>query len=122
MKRLGAAIAIALVFAAFFYVANLVTLAGAHPGWADHVLLSGILSGTILAVVTTRLSAQKRMISFTALAIMCYLVANNSKARFAASFGEDIAAAQIWYWGWHAICGFFFAAIIAAAYRAIDVH
>ncbi len=119
MIKLGLAILSALILAAVFYLAGGLTLAGAHPSWADQVLVSGVVIGTILAIATTRLPGQLRVIGFSVLAIGSYLVAYSGKARFVASFAEDAFAGQMWYFGWHALCVFMVAGTISATHRQL---
>ncbi|MDP5085248.1 MAG: hypothetical protein NWQ23_07490 [Yoonia sp.] len=117
--QLGVAIICALVIAGVAYFADLPTLAGAHPRWADQVLLSGVIIGTVLAIVTIRLPQKVRAIGFIVLAIISYLVAAYGKSRFAASYAEDTLAGQMWYFGWHAVCTFLVAGVISGTYRQL---
>jgi hypothetical protein len=99
------------------YFAQLPVKLGAHPIWADHVLVIGAIGGTLCAIVTLRIGYAKRILLFSGLATLSAAAAYIGKTRFAASFAEDAFAGQMWYFGWHAICIFVVAATITGAYR-----
>jgi hypothetical protein len=120
--KLGIAILSAVVMAVIAYMFDVPTSAGAHPIWADQVLLSGVVAGTLLAVVTIRLPGKWRMFGFSILAIGSYLVAEAGKARFAASYAEDAVGGQMWYFGWHAVCAFMVAATISTTYNQLQTQ
>ena len=120
--KLGIAILSAIVTAVIVYLFDVPALAGAHPSWADQVLIWGVVIGTVLAAVTTRLPGQLRVIGFSILAIGSYLVAEAGKTRFAASYAEDVVGGQMWYFGWHALCVFIVAAIISATYKQLQTQ
>ena len=119
MIKLGTAILSALILTGIFYLLDVPTKAGAHPLWADQVLVSGVVIGTILAVATTPLPGRLRVIGFSVLAVLSYLVAENGKFRFAESYAEDALAGQLWYFGWHALCIFMVAGVISSSYRQL---
>lgn len=117
--KLGLAIGAAWVAALIFYLVDMPTHAGAHPQWATQVLLSGVVIGTMLAIVTMRVSVSWRMIGFSVVAVISYLIANTGKNRFAASYAEDAFAGQMWYFGWHALCAFMVAGVIAGTHAQL---
>ena len=117
--KLGIAIVSVLLTALVLYLADVPTRAGAHPRWADQVLLSGVIIGTVLALISQWIPAQMRLVGFSILAGLSYLVAWSGKERFAASYAEDVLAGQMWYFGWHALCIFMVAAAIAGTYKQL---
>ncbi len=108
--RLALAILLGLVVAATAYYFKLPLKLGAHPFWADQVLVWGTPIGIVLALATMRLHAIGRVIGFVVLTGIAYAIANTGKTRFAASYAEDSFAGQMWFFGWHAT----FACVIAA--------
>lgn len=120
--KLGISALSALVVVAICYVLDVPTLAGADPLWADQVLLSGSVVGTILAILTLPLPGRMQLIGFSVLAIGAYLVAEYGRSKFAASYAEDTLAGQMWYFGWHALCIFVVAAVISNTYRQLGAR
>ncbi|MBV1927285.1 MAG: hypothetical protein KUG62_09005 [Rhodobacteraceae bacterium] len=107
------------IFGALLAYALGLTLAlGAHPWWADSIILIGLGLGLLLSVVLwgLRLSKPVRLTILTALSLAAYATAYVGKTRFAASYAEDALAGQMWYFGWIATCTFVLALLAAAAW------
>jgi hypothetical protein len=106
-------IGIAAAGAAYFFKVPLKL--GAHPFWADQVILWGAPIGVILGLIAVRLSFRASIIGFVALTGIAYLTAHTGKSRFAASYAEDAFGGQMWFFGWHGVFVFAVAAIVVAA-------
>ena len=83
---------------------NLTQSLGAHPWWAQTVILIGLPLGLILAVLLSRWTASWRIAMVVLGTGAAFAAATLGKARFAASYAEDALAGQIWYFGWIATC------------------
>ncbi len=98
---------LATVFcAALAYATNLPHLLGAHPWWSQSVILIGLPIGVILAGIFARTGVGHltQLLITTGLAGLSFGIATWGKARFAASYAEDVLAGQMWYVGWIATC------------------
>jgi hypothetical protein len=100
-------LAIALSVAALggAYLLNLAARLGAHPWWADQVILIGGSVGLVLAVVVSRWAGLKLAGLAAVLSLLAFRVATTGKERFAVSFAEDAVAGKLWHFGWIATCG-----------------
>ena len=117
--KLGIAIGLVWVTALLLHLSGVPTMAGAHPSWAGQVLISGSVIGAVLATITNSFPTQIRVIGFSIMAGLSYLAAWSGKAQFAASYAEDAAAGQMWYFGWHALCSFVVAAAVVGIYKQL---
>lgn len=94
---------------------------GAHPYWAQQVVWIGIAIGGAVFVLS-RLWHRHRWMKLALAAVLLglsYAVAEEGKARFAASFAEDFMAGRMWYFGWMAVVAFAFVLLaILTARRA----
>lgn len=109
----------ALLFAATLaYVTGLPQILGAHPWWADKVILLGLPIGIGLATTAWALGISRRMrlMGFALLTLTAFGVAHSGKLQFAASYAEDMLAGQAWYFGWIATCALA-AATLASVFR-----
>ena len=116
MTYLIALIAPALV-AAVAYALNVPLALGAHPWWSQSVILIGLPVGIALAAMLgglTRLPLVARLVLTAGLAGLSFAVATVGKARFAASYAEDVFGGQMWYFGWIATCALAIAVIATA--------
>lgn len=111
-------IALPIFGALLAYALGLTLALGAHPWWADSIILIGLGLGLLLSVVLwgLRLSKPVRLTILTALSLAAYATAYVGKTRFAASYAEDALAGQMWYFGWIATCTFVLALLAAAAW------
>lgn len=119
MKLLGIAVTTAWVIAAILFLLEAPLWAGAHPFWANQVLLSGVVLGTLLAVATVRIARRPAAIGFGLISTAAFFVAYYGKGRFAASFADDTFGGQLWYFGWHAFCIFAVAGIITTTHQLL---
>lgn len=117
MNHAVIALVAGLIAASAAYLLALPLQLGAHPFWADQVLLYGAAIGALLALLSLRLPYALRVIGFVVLTGAAFAVAHIGKTRFAASFAEDALAGQMWFFGWHAVCASAVAATISAAYQ-----
>lgn len=99
------AFAIALPLAVFviLHLAGVPVRLGAHPWWAGQVLIVGGVAGTGLAMVLRRHPRPVLIIAIL-VGLMSWVLADLGKARFAASYAEDIWAGRAWYFGWIFAC------------------
>ncbi len=67
MKTFAIAAGITWVVAAFLYLGDATQWAGAHPFWADQVLLTGVFVGTLLAGLKTKIGNWSPAIGFAVL-------------------------------------------------------
>lgn len=104
--------------AALTYVTGLPQILGAHPWWADKVIVLGVPIGIGLATTAwaLRISRPARLIGFSLLTLAAFGIAHSGKLRFAASYAEDMLAGQAWYFGWIATCALA-AATLASVFR-----
>ncbi len=99
--RFGAAAVAAIVVLAGAYLGGLARL-GADPAWAVQAAWLGIIPGVAAIVVLTalNLTPMARLILSLGGLVLALAVAKTGARRLAASFGEDVFAAQMWYLGW----------------------
>ena len=118
--RFAGACLITLLVVFVFYVADVTTLAGAHPQWALQLAVSGIVLGTGLAALILRVPFVLRTVALSVLAICAYVVARYGKGQFAASFAEDAFAGQLWFFGWHVLSIAMVAHLVCASYAQLS--
>ena len=106
----AAALALLAVGAASYF--GVTERLGAHPSWANIVPVIGGVMGAVFAIVLRFLPKVARIVLFAALLGASFAMAWLGKTRFASSFGEDLFAGQVWYFGWIAT-GCFTAAVLA---------
>jgi len=113
------AFALPIAVAALAYGLGLARTLGAHPFWADTVILIGTPVGLLLAWLLwlTPLNRGARAVLGLALLVAAYWVAATGQARFAASFAEDAFAGRIWYFGWIAVFAGLAASLAGALLR-----
>ena len=111
-------IALPILGALLAYALGLTLALGAHPWWADKIILLGLGLGLLLSVLlwSLRLSKAVRLVILTVLSLGAYATAYTGKSRFAASYAEDAVAGQMWYFGWIATCTFVLALLAATAW------
>ncbi len=82
---------------------------GAHPFWATKAVLIGTPIGLAFALGLVRILGREKWLSavFAVLMIGAFWVAYSGKIQFAASYAEDIAAGQRWFFGWIGFCAAF---------------
>lgn len=92
---------------------GLTTQLGAHPFWAVQTAWVGVPAGLALAVLLKWIRARwlTRAITLCMALGLSFALAHFGKERFAASFAEDRAAGQAWFYGWIAVMTFATAAI-----------
>ena len=98
---------IGAVLAAFaIYLTDAPAFLGAHPTWAATVIGIGAPLGVFGFIALVRTNRHILLgLSIVGL-IVAYMAVVYGKSRFAASFGDDVLAGKMWYFGWIAICGF----------------
>lgn len=117
MIRLAISTLIAWGVLIVVYLTGLHIQLGAHPIWSDQVLLTGAIAGPILAFACMKVPLGLRMALFCFLTLIAAGVAYWGKQQFVASFADDAFAGQMWYFGWHGICAFGVAGMIAGFMR-----
>ena len=100
------AIALPLLAASLAVVLGLTQRFGAHPQWAETVLLIGAPGGLALGYMlySVGLPRPLRVVFAAAAAGTAFYLAREGQAAFAASFAEDQVAGQLWFFGWIAAC------------------
>lgn len=95
------------------HVTGITATLGAHPYWATKVIWIGCAAGLGLAWLggRTRLPQGSTLTLSLLLMAVAFLLARAGKEGFAASYGEDAVAGQIWFFGWIATCAFAAAAL-----------
>ena len=73
---------------------------GAHPWWATQVAWIGAPIGLVIAALMVTRRSWRPLGASAILTLIAFGAASLGKARFAASYAEDMLAGQIWYWGW----------------------
>ena len=88
---------------------------GAHPVWADQIVIIGLALGALvgLLLALSNVGLVLRMAGPAVLAGGAYFLSHVGKTRFAASYGDDAMAGQLWHYGAIAACVFLFAALTA---------
>lgn len=115
MIRFLLPLVITLAAAGAAYLFNVTRMFGAHPFWAENVILWGVPIGIVLGLISTLVRYHVALIGLGALTIIAYAVAHVGKARFAASYAEDTFGGQMWFFGWNAIVIFAAATIFVGA-------
>ena len=105
--RYVAAVIAPVLAAALAFALNLPQNLGAHPWWPQDVILNGLPIGLALAwVLALTPLSRVTAIALAGMATMAAaVIATTGKARFAASYAEDVFAGKMWYFGWIATCG-----------------
>ncbi|WP_052261726.1 hypothetical protein [Leisingera sp. ANG-M1] len=122
--RLLPPLAAVLVAAELAHLLNLTAALGAHPWWAGKVIWLGALPGLAVALAAGRLQLPRWLTAggFAAFGAAAFAVASTGKARFAASYAEDLLAGQFWYFGWIAVCMLAAAALATVARPAAQAR
>lgn len=91
-----------LLFIALAYATNAPAQFGAHPQWAQTNLLIGGALGIATAFAAGFLPgpAVFRILGFAVLSGFFIWAAQVGGREFAASYGDDAQAGQLWYLGW----------------------
>ena len=79
---------------------------GAHPQWADTVVLIGTPIGIVLCFALSKVPYNIRAIAGIALTVGAFATARYGRVEFGASFAEGAFAGQLWHYGWIATCVF----------------
>jgi len=99
---------------------------GAHPFWADKVVISGIIGGIMvwLLLAFSKLSMSKRLGLGLVALVISFAVARYGAHGFAISYAEDQFAGKLWFFGWHAtmisffvFCGAIFGKVLGLTRR-----
>lgn len=87
---------------------------GAHPVWAVKIGYIGAGFGVVIYSLfwVWRGSWLAKFFTYAILLVIAAGAAYFGKARFVASFAEDVMAGRLWYFGWIAAVGFAFALIM----------
>lgn len=115
MIRIVLALILPVLVAVGAYMAQATRALGAHPIWAEQIIIIGVAVGAAfgLLLALTRVGLVLRMSGPLVLAGGAYFVSYVGKTRFAASYGDDALAGQLWHYGALAACVFLFAALAA---------
>jgi hypothetical protein len=86
---------------------------GAHPYWAVRIAYLGVAAGTFVAAIASIWPARParpaiRLTIAIVLLLAAAGVAVTGKARFAASFAEDVVAGRMWFFGWIGVAAMLF--------------
>ena len=121
MPRLSlpVAIGLALIPMALIYVFAVPKFFGAHPWWAQKVVLIGTPIGLVFATMfrVTMASYILRVVITLVITIGLYMVASSAGEQFAASYAEDTIAGSFWYLGWIATSASLSALILSVLSR-----
>lgn len=93
---------------------------GAHPvAWPIKIALIGAPIGAVIAIILALIITARipRIITFLALMLIAYFLAENGHKDFAASYAEDQTAGKFWFFGWIATCAAASALLSAIAGR-----
>jgi len=98
------------------YLTGATQTLGAHPFWAEKVIILGAPMGIALGYIATRIRYGLAVAGLAGLTIAALAVAHLGKTRFAASYdAEDALAGQMWFLGWHVVVVFALATLFVAA-------
>jgi len=100
-------ILIALAVLGGVWVFDLPKQLGAHPWWSQNVILYGGPAGIVIAALLslTPLNTWLRLVLALCITLAAFILARNGGLDFAASYAEDTAAGQRWFFGWIAAAG-----------------
>jgi len=118
---LAAVLAISAV--AIFGRLGLAQELGAHPFWADKVIIGGYVGGLVVWLIfwLVGLGMSARLgIGLIAL-VASFAVARYGANGFAVSYGEDQMAGKLWFFGWHATMISFFVFIAAISGKVLKL-
>jgi len=115
------------IFVAIVVAISLVVLAhlgvttalGAHPWWSLKIAYIGVGIGAGIYFLmsfwhqSTRTKLLVSVIFLTNSTIFVWL----GKARFVASYGDDIFAGKMWFYGWMAVVAWIFVLIVVAVVK-----
>lgn len=75
---------------------------GTHPFWSVKVALIGAALGALIAAGIAAFGVRQRavLVASALISLVAAAIAQLGKARFAASFAEDLVAGKLWYLGW----------------------
>lgn len=87
---------------------------GAHPFWAVKIGYIGVGFGVVLYSVfwVWQGSWLAKLFTFALLLVVVSGVTYFGKTGFVASFGDDVMAGRLWYFGWIAVVGCAFSLIM----------
>lgn len=100
--RLSLACAIAAAGVLFFSWMGGPTAFGAHPFWSQSIAYIAVPAGLVVALLLRLLPLTRfgPLVGLAALSAIAFWAARWGKVDFAASYGEDQVAGQVWYFGW----------------------
>jgi hypothetical protein len=115
MIRIVLALILPVLVAVGGYLLQAAKGLGAHPIWADQIVIIGLAVGAAfgLLLAMSSVGLLLRMAGPAVLAVGAYFLSHVGKTRFAASYGDDALAGQLWHYGALAACVFLFAALTA---------
>lgn len=95
--------ALAIAAMAAFAIMDGPKTLGAHPWWADQVVVSGVIGGCILSLVLRFIGVamNRRLVLGLFLSAIAFGIARYGGYGFAVSYAEDQLAGKLWYFGWH---------------------
>ncbi len=95
------------------YIFSVPKSLGAHPWWAENVIFYGAPIGMLIGLVVAFIRPRSALVSiaFFILTLLAFWVAKSGGTAFAASFAEDQAAGQRWFYGWIATIAALLAAV-----------
>ena len=105
--RYATAVIAPVLAATVAYALNLPQIFGAHPWWSQKVILIGLPIGLVIAWTLAQTPLSRSVIAALtgAATVTAAVIAMTGKARFTASYAEDVFAGQMWYFGWIGTCG-----------------
>lgn len=92
----------ALIVLAILWALDIPKDLGAHPWWSQNVILYGGPAGAAFATLLalTSIRPNIRLILALGLTIAAVVIARYGGFAFAASYADDTAAGQRWFFGW----------------------
>lgn len=93
-------VALPIAAACLAVVFNVPQSLGAHPWWSDTVVWIGLPLGVGIAAFVHWLALRHGAMIMTVCMAASYGLAAFGKARFVASYADDVLAGRIWYFGW----------------------
>lgn len=98
----GAAIGFAAAVA--LWLTGATAQLGAHPLWANKVVLIGAPIGLVFFALSYRIGPRLQILLSLLILAAAFAAAHFGKAAFAASFAESRGAGVFWYAGWIGTC------------------
>lgn len=114
IQRFTTAILAMFIILAFASLGGAVAL-GAHKWWALKSAMIGAPIGVFIGLVALKLIDARAMLIalFAGMVLASFIAAKFGQTQFAASYGDDVLAGKLWFFGWIGVMCFAAATLAA---------